>query len=75
MISDDYKKIITLIEQHSWRINSLISLIEHNESFYSKFPNTEQSEKANKDNEHYLKQIGVLNEELKKELNNLNKII
>lgn len=73
MISTEYKEVLLLIEQHSWRINSLISLIKHNESFYSKFPNTEQSDKANNDNKNYLEQIKNLNKELKNEFNNLIK--
>lgn len=73
MISTEYKQILMMIEQHSWRINSLISLIKHNESFYSKFPNSEQSDKANNDNKNYLEHIKIINKELKKELDKLIK--
>lgn len=73
MISTEYEQILILIEQHSWRINSLISLIKHNESFYSKFPSSEQTDKANNDNKHYLEQIKILNKELKSEFYNLTK--
>lgn len=73
MISTEYKQILMMIEQHSWRINSLISLIKHNESFYSKFPNSEQSDKANNDNKNYLEHIKIINKELKKEFDKLIK--
>lgn len=74
MISSEYKEILMMIEQHSWRINSLISLIKHNESFYSKFRNTEQSDKANNENKKYLEQIKNLNSNLKGEFNKLIKL-
>lgn len=73
MISTEYKQILKMIEQYSWRINSLISLIKHNESFYSKFPNSEHSDKANNDNKVYLEHIKIINKELKKEFNKLIK--
>lgn len=75
MIDSQYRETLLLIERYSWRINSLIGLIDHNRAFYSKFPNSKQSEKADKDNQHYLKQIEGLNQDLKKELDKLIKII
>jgi len=74
MISSEYKEILMMIEQHSWRINSCISLIKHNESFYSKLRNTEQSDKANNENKKYLEQIKNLNSNLKGEFNKLIKL-
>ena len=71
MINQEYKEKITIIEQHSWRILSLISMIEHNESFYSKFKNTKEADEAFNKNEEYKEKISILNEQLFEQLKNL----
>lgn len=71
MIDEKYKETIILIEQCSWRILSLISMIEHNESFYSKFKNSKEADEAFNKNEQYKEKIFILNEQLFEQLKNL----
>ncbi len=71
MIDEDYKETVTLIERYSWRILSLISMIEHNESFYSKFKETKEADEAFGKNEKYKENIITLNKQLLEQLKNL----